>query len=257
MLVSLASSRDKFDVLLIDDHSDQIDQNKLAESWGVKSLRWGKSTDGPMGATHSWNLAWRYAVENGYENLIICSNDLLVPDMTVQLLSTALESGSYDWVFPVVSYRGSRYPRRTLNDHWAYNSHSSPKRADSFAADNVADRKDLRSGLIKSDTVADWTDHPLHYHEVADVLYASSKNGPDVVPATRKDIHEYMMSFRVKRMKQYESQPGTLFVPRGVGKVGSVDELAKIMSTRGSMRRVGVVRNAFTHRFGGYAPENA
>ena len=52
MLVSLASSRNSFDVLLIDDHSHIIDQNKLAEDWGVKTLHWGDGFNVQMGVTH-------------------------------------------------------------------------------------------------------------------------------------------------------------------------------------------------------------
>ena len=223
MLVSLASSTDEFDVLLIDDHSDQYDQNALAEGWGVQVLRFGKASDAPKGTTYSWNLAWKHAIENGYENIIICNNDLLVPNDTVRLLTEALDSGSWEWLLPTTSCRGTKYDRHRLKDHWS-------------------------SG---KDCVADWTNHPLSFARVSRALVESSQHGPDVVLAGRHGLNGYMMAFNVPRMRKHEHAPGVLFDPKNIN-LGNEDQLFREVKARGDAGRVGVVKNAFVFHFKGY-----
>ena len=105
MLVSLAATHDSF-LILADDHS-RLTYRRWPKSGASKScvLNAGRRS---KGLTTTWNLAWQYAIDNGYSNLIIANNDLLVPDGTIDSLSKALKliGGRID---STVSKRGSSY----------------------------------------------------------------------------------------------------------------------------------------------------
>lgn len=216
MLLSLAAVEDNFDVLLIDDHSSKYDQNALAESWGVQTLRWGKPDDGPRGNTHSWNLAWQYAMKHNYEHLIICNNDVLIPNGTIQKLSSALDSGDWDWIVPIVSKRGSFYEHHNLEQVYG--------------------------------NVAAWTDEPLHYAEVARELKMYNKPS-DIYPV--KILNGYVMAFKVGQMKnyQYDSETKLLFDPKHVN-TGNENELGERLGASGG--RKGVHTTAFVFHFKGF-----
>ena len=218
MLVSLAAVSDDFDVLLIDDHADKYDQNQLAESWGVQVYRWGNGSESPRGVTHSWNLAWMYAVENEYENLIICNNDLLVPEGSISKLTGALASGAWDWIVPIVSKRGSFYPKQNLKKMYG-------------------------------EDVQDWTDHPLHFSEVARGFDREHDGHQPVIPV--RQLNGYAMAFSVNSMKKYQFAPDELllFNPKHVN-IGNEDDLVKRISSAGG--RTGVHSTAFFFHFKGF-----
>ena len=178
MLLSLATTNDVFDLLLIDDKSKQVDIEKNAESLGISVLRWPGTE--PRGNTHLWNLAWNYAVERGYVNLIICNNDLLVPDGTIDKLVEGLDAG-WAWLNPVTSKRGSRNKDHRLQDHYQLPSEG------------------------------DWTDSPLHYQNVQDAL-----NKIHDIKRIKKQrgLNGYMMAFRVHRMQEFQIANQSLFDPQ-------------------------------------------
>ena len=214
MLVSLAAVEDDFDVLLIDDHSAEYDQNTKAEEWGVQTLRWGNPGDPPRGNTHMWNLAWKYAKTKRYDNLIICNNDLLIPNGTISKLVDALTHGRWDWVNPTVSRRGSGYPMHTLNKIYGKN-------------------------------VQEWTDHPLHYANVARA-FGGSNNLEDVHRVS--PMNGYTMAFRVDRMQRFEYSDDILFNPENIN-IGNEDELCARMREGGN---TGVHTTAFVYHFKGF-----
>jgi hypothetical protein len=213
MLVSLASTHDDFDIILVDDHSD-FDIPGIAEIWGVDVLRWGNVRDGPMGLTHTWNLVWQYALDRGYKNLIIANNDILIPDGTIDKLTRSLSSGNWDVLIPTVSARGSVYHHHTLNQ--------------------------------KFEGVKKWSDQPLHYQNVADSL---SANYPASISRTNK-INGYMMTFRVEALRHYQfnSSSAELFDPQ-FRNTKNEDDLFKRIN--GSLN-TGVHDTAFVFHVKGY-----
>jgi hypothetical protein len=219
MLLSLASVKDKFDVIMVDDKSDQYDQDKKAEDWGIQPLRWGEPKDSPKGNTYTWNLAWQYAIENKYENIIIANNDLLIPNGTVSTLEAALDSGDWDWVNPIVSKRGSGYPMHTLP-------------------------------AVYGKSVQDWTDHPLHYSKVSDVLgKVHNYEKQDVVETTK--MNGYAMAFKIAKMKkfQFDSSANLLFNPE-FKNVRNEDDLRTRMTSLGG--HTGVHTRAFVFHYKGF-----
>ena len=222
MLISLASNHDDYDVLLIDDHSDKYDQNEKAERWGVDTLRWGEGTEPPRGLTHSWNLAWRYALEHEYKYLIICNNDLLIPDGTITKLVNELETNDWDWINPIVSERGSFYPKHNLK-------------------------------LVYGDDVQEWTDHPLFYAEVATSLDHIPKRAVIKVDKEVKKsyMNGYAMAFHVNNIKkfQFDASEALLFDPKFIN-AGNEDDLATRMARSGG--RTGVHPTAFVYHHKGY-----
>jgi UDP-glucose 4-epimerase len=224
MLVSLAATHDEFDIILVDDHSD-LDIPSIAGKWGVKALHWGNRTNGPQGLTNSWNLAWQYALQNQYSNLIISNNDLLVPDGTINLLTEALETNEWGILIPTVSKRGSDYPFHTLADQYS--------------------------------DVASWTDQPLNFQHVADTVcprHSSSKiierDGGKWSLTNRKILNGYMMAMRVDKLipHQYSEEEDLLFDPQYIN-IGNEDDLYHRL---GSKVKLGVHGNAFVFHFKGY-----
>lgn len=222
MLVSLASVADDFDVILVDDHSDKYDQNDKAEQWGVQTLRWGKRTDGPRGVTHSWNLAWKHAIKLNYKHLIICNNDLLIPDGSISKLSRALETGNWDWISPIVSRRGSGYP-----------NHSLP--------------------MLYGENVPNWTDFALHYSEVAREIKTLNPAEPVI---RSKQLNGYAMAFNVQNMQkfQFKRSEQLLFDPKYTN-VGNEDDLCQRVLKAGG--HIGIHTTAYVFHFKGFTVNHA
>ena len=213
MLISLAAVRDEFDVVLVDDHSE-FDIESMASKWGVKVLKWGMRSESPRGLTHSWNIAWKYALDNGYDNIIIANNDLLIPDGTINKLTSALRSGEWDAVVPVVSRRGSQNNQHNLNQRYK--------------------------------NVHEWTNQPLNYRLVADVLTRMHTQISE-----ENMLNGYMMALRITSFKnvQYDMGSTLLFDPKNIN-VGNEDELFRRASN--AKLRLGVHGGAFVFHFKGY-----
>lgn len=99
---------DEFDLVIVDDKSREVDIEARAAALGIRTLEWEGEA---KGVTHAWNFAWQYFHRHAqYEHIVICNNDLLVPNGTITKLSRALD-GSWAWVNPVTAHRGSFFPK--------------------------------------------------------------------------------------------------------------------------------------------------
>lgn len=190
-LQSLSLIHDDFDLVLIDDKSRNVNIEKKAASLGVPVLKW--DGDAPRGNTNIWNTAWNYAVGCGYENIIICNNDLLIPEGTVDKLVEGLDAG-WAWLLPVTSARGTNYPLHRLQDHYQ-----------------------LPTGEN------DWTDNPMNYQLVQDML--NPLHMVDKIIRVDRP-NGYMMAFRISAIRRYAFDANHLFNPTTVN-VGNEEFLGK------------------------------
>ena len=247
MLVSLASVTDEFDVVLIDDHSTELDIPTRAEEWGVKVLRWGEATEAERaehkGLTHSWNLAWQYFLDHDeYDNLIVCNNDLIIPNGTISRMSSALASG-WAWLLPVVSMRGSANPHHRLHDHF---------------------------DSVKKGDAESWTNHIMTYEAVQRALTRPGLERADTVPFAppasrlkRKVFpNGYMMGFRKELMvrAQFDKKQRLLWDPHllNIGQEQSLwAQMKKAAAADGVPLPVGVHTGAYVFHFKGYTLSRA
>lgn len=229
MLVSLAGCRDAFDVVLVDDKSVRVNIPARARELGVFTIDFdGREA---KGLTHSWNVAWRFFVENAhYKYLILANNDILVPDGVITKLVDALVNENWGWLLPVVSARGSENLNHRLHEFYRYPSSASK-------AGNV------------------WTDSALKYQLVQDILDGgvqrnSSSNQRGARPVKAVTIpNGYMMALRKSRMMHLELAPGTLFDPK-FKNIENDDDLGK--RARRNEVQVGVHYGAFVHHHKGF-----
>merc|ERR1711871_1524939 len=131
------------------------------------------------GLTHSWNLAWSYFMNHTeYDFLIICNNDLLVPDGTVRKLVQGLRTG-WAWLLPVVAERGTGYDLHRLKDYYP----------------SVAPEGRMH-----------WTNGPLNYTSVQRILDRTSphEGGQVLQHARNYRMNGYMMAFRKDLMAPLE-----------------------------------------------------
>ena len=83
---SAIKSNINIDILLLDDYSQKECIKELANLYNVFYI--GKIKH--YGLTHSWNLAYKFFIENHYDLLFISNNDLLIPSQTLSILSDEL-----------------------------------------------------------------------------------------------------------------------------------------------------------------------
>ena len=140
-------------------------------------------------------MAWRHAADHGYKNIIICNNDLLVPDGTVQKLVEGLDAG-WGWLLPVSSARGTNYlyPKHRLQDHY-------------------------KLPVNKTD----WTDNPLNYQRVQNVL--NPLHGVRNIQSVSV-LNGYMMAFRIPVMQQFAFSQTHMFDPSKIN-IGNEDALCR------------------------------
>lgn len=93
------------DILIIDDQSKDNTTSILKEM-GYSVIK--KTTD--KGLTHSWNMAYKKFKHEGYDQLFLVNNDILVPPRTLSLLTQALHS--YPLVVPVSSKLGCGWNKK-------------------------------------------------------------------------------------------------------------------------------------------------
>ena len=77
-------------VICIDDASTDHTA-EVCQKAGVEFICHSK----PKGLTYSWNYAYRYFLENGYDFLIISNNDVLIPKGSMESVVESLKKYSY------------------------------------------------------------------------------------------------------------------------------------------------------------------
>jgi len=251
MLFTLAKNRDKFDVIIVDDHSERVNIEAKAAELGVKVLHHDAAA--PKGNTYTWNLAWAYFMEHPeYENLIICNNDLLVPDGTVKKLEQALAAG-WTWLLPMTSARGTHYGLHRLHDHYP----------DGITPGRCGENK-IASNI--RGCASDWTDQAVYFQEVQDILDAAEPAiGGHIVASTLANIppyskrggipqimNGYMMALNKERMAKHQFDPGKHLLFNPINKnTGNEDALVQRFLAEGDTT-IGVHTGAFVYHFKGY-----
>lgn len=86
MIATLEKSNDKFDVLFIDDHSEDGSVETL-RALGYAVIPKLKAS----GLTDSWNLGYSHFLKYNYETLFLANNDVLIPDGAIGAMQTLLE----------------------------------------------------------------------------------------------------------------------------------------------------------------------
>ena len=234
MLVALAANTDDFDVVVVDDHSNRVNIERKAEALGVKVLKHKASK--PKGNTYTWNLAWKYFLENPcYAYLIVCNNDLLVPTGTVTKLAAALAAG-WAFVLPVTSHRGTTYKHHRLVDYYAVKA----------PADCLKKKKG--KGQTCS---ADWTDQPMNFQRVQGALdTAMPRAAGQIVNSGVGNLNGYMMALNKELMRPHQMTREHLFDP-SLKNTHNEDQLCVKMNAAGEQRR-GVHTGAFVFHYKGY-----
>lgn len=234
MIMALAVNKDEFDVILVDDHSKRVDVEALAEALGVKVLKHTASK--PKGNTYTWNLAWKYFLENPcYEFLIVCNNDLLVPTGTVQKLSRSLAAG-WAWLLPMTSHRGTTYNWHRLMDYYSVET-------------PTGCLKRVKGRGLSCD--ADWTDQPMNFQRVQDSLDQSMPNyAGNMIKSPVGNLNGYMMAFNKELLRPHQASNQHLFDP-SLKNTNNEDLLSTVMSKNGESRK-GVHTGAFVFHYKGY-----
>ena len=99
MLTTLDRSSDEFDVLFIDDHSEDGTVEKLrALGYAVLSKK------SALGLTDSWNFGYSHFLKYGYKMLFLANNDVLVPDGSIGAIQGLLKY--YPFMAPSTTRRG-------------------------------------------------------------------------------------------------------------------------------------------------------
>ena len=81
-IVSALKSDIPIDILIIDDYSEKENIKSLLKKYNVQYI--GKISH--SGLTPSWNIAYRYFLQNGYEYLFISNNDVLIPIQSIRIM---------------------------------------------------------------------------------------------------------------------------------------------------------------------------
>ncbi len=101
---ALKTLRDDLDVMVIDDASDEPVKGQLINLCAEKGCAW-KTKVKPMGLTNSWNLAYQYLKQNGYDNCILVNDDVRFPvGFSVGLIEGLKE---FDLVSPLSNEPGN------------------------------------------------------------------------------------------------------------------------------------------------------
>lgn len=100
---AISTLRDPLDVLVVDDATPGNDIIDFCKQKGIMFL----SKPEPMGLTDSWNRAYKYFKENGYNNCILCNDDVRFPADFSEGIFKALEK--FDLVGPLSNTPGTGY----------------------------------------------------------------------------------------------------------------------------------------------------
>lgn len=106
---AITTLRDPLDMLVVDDATpEKVGIGAFCEKHGLHFITKRK----PRGLTHSWNLAYRFFKENGYNACILSNDDVRFPKGFSNALFVGLKK--FDFVCPI-SNRPTRDPKRFKN----------------------------------------------------------------------------------------------------------------------------------------------
>eukprot|EP01023_Acetabularia_acetabulum_P024398 TRINITY_DN2356_c0_g3_i1.p1 TRINITY_DN2356_c0_g3~~TRINITY_DN2356_c0_g3_i1.p1 ORF type:complete len:325 (-),score=30.53 TRINITY_DN2356_c0_g3_i1:525-1499(-) len=106
--LSLAAIDDDFDVLVVDEQStdETLDYIKTRNISFIQS-------EGLLGVTHNWNLAYKYFIEHPqYNYLFVSNNDVLIPNTAIDTQVQSLKNCDCDLISPLSSMKGKGHMGR-------------------------------------------------------------------------------------------------------------------------------------------------
>jgi len=81
-IISALKSDIPIDILIVDDYSKKENIKSLLKKYNVHYI--GKISH--TGLTPSWNIAYKYFMQNNYEYLFISNNDVLIPQQSIRIM---------------------------------------------------------------------------------------------------------------------------------------------------------------------------
>jgi len=81
-VISALQSEIPIDIILIDDYSKKENIKQLLKKYNIRFI--GKISH--TGLTPSWNIAYRYFIQNDYDYLFISNNDVLIPKQSIKIM---------------------------------------------------------------------------------------------------------------------------------------------------------------------------
>jgi len=125
-LDSLRLISDNHDVLIVDDVSTD-NTIELCKEYDVPYI----SKNEGKGLTDSWNCAYQYFKENGYEYFVIANNDTLIPNHTLTEMKGVLDMWPCSLVVPMSTRKGAGHNQDQIIDKW-YGQQEAYQLADNY-----------------------------------------------------------------------------------------------------------------------------
>ncbi len=111
-LQSLLANSDDFDVLIIDDTSED-DTVAFARSLGFAVME----LHTPSGTTYAWNIAYKFAMRHKYNMLFLANNDILLPSGAMLQMTQELNNREVGIVVPLTTQRGAGFnPAQSISN---------------------------------------------------------------------------------------------------------------------------------------------
>ena len=100
---SLLNSNIKFDIIMIDDFSKKDNLKILSEKYKIPLI----SKVYHSGLTNSWNIAYKYFIDNNYDTLFLSNNDIIYPIQTIEYMVNKLYNSDCLIVVPSSTWVGA------------------------------------------------------------------------------------------------------------------------------------------------------
>ena len=200
--------------ILVDDYSNRDNIKFLSKKYNIPMIGKVRHT----GLTHSWNLAYKYFIENDYDFLFISDNDVLIPEQTLDLLSSSLLNSDCYVVVPCSTVKGAGIGKCGL-------------------AQGI-------KNLLPFSTID--VNEPKNYQEVQNLLINNN-----IFLKMKKKIF-LMDSFLglEKNISQFEIKKNILFNPRLINLTNEIDLYTRIKKKY--TNNILYVKNAFVFHYKGY-----
>ena len=199
--------------ILIDDFSNRDNLKLLSMKFKIPII--GKVKH--YGLTHSWNLAYKYFIENDYDFLYISNNDVLIPEQTINLLSESLINSDCYVVVPCSTVKGAGIGKCGI-------------------AQGIKNLKPVSNIDVNK---------PENYQEVQNLLikYQLFKN------VKENFFNGFFFGFR-KNISKFELENNNLFNPKLINLTNEIDLYTRIKKT--DSKKILYVKTAFIFHYKGY-----
>jgi len=211
-LKNIINKKDIYPILL-DDYSNRDNIKILSKKYNVPMIGKVRHT----GLTHSWNLAYKYFIENDYDFLFLSNNDVLIPEQTLDLLSSSLLNSDCHVVVPCSTVKGA-----------------------GIGKCGVAQGIKSLSPISEIDV-----NDPKNFQEVQNILINNN-----IFEKEKKDFFNGFFFGFGKNISQYEIKKNILFNPKLINLTNEIDLYTRIKKKY--TNKILYVRNAFVFHYKGY-----